>query len=38
MKRPADATVVSGEGQFLIPGLIDSHVHVTQRECDDVVR
>jgi imidazolonepropionase-like amidohydrolase len=28
-KRPAGATVVSGEGQFLIPGLIDSHVHVT---------
>ena len=27
-KKPADATVVSGEGQFLIPGLIDSHVHV----------
>jgi len=28
-KRPIGATVVSGEGQFLIPGLIDSHVHVT---------
>ena len=27
-KKPAGATVVSGEGQFLIPGLIDSHVHV----------
>ena len=27
-KKPADATVVSGEGQFLIPGLIDSHVHL----------
>ena len=25
-KKPAGATVVSGEGQFLIPGLIDSHV------------
>jgi imidazolonepropionase-like amidohydrolase len=25
---PAGATVVSGEGGFLIPGLIDSHVHV----------
>jgi imidazolonepropionase-like amidohydrolase len=23
-----DATVVSGKGQFLIPGLIDSHVHL----------
>jgi imidazolonepropionase-like amidohydrolase len=29
MKKPVGATVVSGEGQFLIPGLIDSHVHVT---------
>ena len=28
-KPPAGATVVSGEGGFLIPGLIDSHVHVT---------
>jgi imidazolonepropionase-like amidohydrolase len=28
-KRPAGATVVSGNGQFLIPGLIDSHVHLT---------
>ncbi|MBZ5538740.1 MAG: amidohydrolase family protein [Acidobacteriia bacterium] len=27
-KRPAGATVVSGKGQFLIPGLIDSHVHL----------
>jgi len=27
-KAPADATVVSGEGGFLIPGLIDSHVHL----------
>ena len=27
-KPPADATVVSGEGGFLIPGLIDSHVHL----------
>jgi formylmethanofuran dehydrogenase subunit A len=27
-KKPASATVVYGEGQFLIPGLIDSHVHV----------
>ena len=25
---PGDATVVSGEGGFLIPGLIDSHVHL----------
>ena len=27
-KKPAGATVVSGEGQFLIPGLIDSHIHL----------
>jgi imidazolonepropionase-like amidohydrolase len=27
-KRPAGATVVSGHGQYLIPGLIDSHVHL----------
>ena len=27
-KKPDGATVVSGKGQFLIPGLIDSHVHL----------
>jgi len=27
-KKPAGATVVDGKGQFLIPGLIDSHVHL----------
>jgi imidazolonepropionase-like amidohydrolase len=27
-KKPAGASIVSGEGQFLIPGLIDSHVHL----------
>jgi hypothetical protein len=27
-KKPADAQVVSGKGLFLIPGLIDSHVHL----------
>jgi len=27
-KAPAGASVVSGEGGFLIPGLIDSHVHL----------
>jgi imidazolonepropionase-like amidohydrolase len=27
-KKPAGATVFSGKGQFLIPGLIDSHVHL----------
>lgn len=28
-KRPAGAVVISGKGQYLIPGLMDSHVHVT---------
>jgi imidazolonepropionase-like amidohydrolase len=28
IKEATDATVVSGNGQFLIPGLIDSHVHL----------
>jgi len=27
-KKPAGATVISGKGLFLIPGLIDSHVHL----------
>jgi len=27
-KKTAGATVVSGKGQFLIPGLIDLHVHL----------
>jgi predicted amidohydrolase YtcJ len=27
-KKPAGATLVSGRGSFLIPGLIDSHVHL----------
>src|SRR5271155_199543 len=27
-KKAADAAMVSGKGQFLIPGLIDSHVHL----------
>jgi imidazolonepropionase-like amidohydrolase len=27
-KKPAGVTVVSGKGKFLIPGLIDSHVHL----------
>jgi len=27
-KKPAGATIVSGKGQYLIPGLIDSHVHL----------
>lgn len=27
-KPPTGATVISGKGQFLIPGLIDSHVHL----------
>src|ERR1700727_369486 len=28
VKAPAGATVISGKGQYLIPGLIDSHVHL----------
>jgi imidazolonepropionase-like amidohydrolase len=28
LQTPAGANVVSGKGQFLIPGLIDSHVHL----------
>lgn len=28
-KKPAGSTVVDGRGQYLIPGLIDSHVHVS---------
>jgi imidazolonepropionase-like amidohydrolase len=27
-KAPSNATVISGHGQYLIPGLIDSHVHL----------
>ncbi|HEX5243391.1 MAG TPA: amidohydrolase family protein [Tepidisphaeraceae bacterium] len=27
-RAPAGATVISGKGEFLIPGLIDSHVHL----------
>lgn len=27
-KKPAGAAVIDGKGQFLIPGLIDSHVHL----------
>jgi imidazolonepropionase-like amidohydrolase len=28
-KKPAGAMMVSGKGKFLIPGLIDSHVHLS---------
>lgn len=30
VKAPADATVIRGEGKFLMPGLIDSHIHFFQ--------
>jgi len=28
-RKPADAVVISGKGQYLIPGLMDSHVHLS---------
>lgn len=28
-RKPAGATVIDGRGQYLIPGLMDSHVHVS---------
>lgn len=28
---PAGATVVEGEGKFLVPGLIDTHLHIARR-------
>ncbi|MFZ0731458.1 MAG: amidohydrolase family protein [Candidatus Sulfotelmatobacter sp.] len=28
-KRPGGSTVIDGRGQYLIPGLMDSHVHVS---------
>ena len=28
VKSPADATVIDGGGRFLMPGLIESHVHL----------
>ena len=33
-KRPRGALVVSGNGQYLIPGLMDSHVHVSSFPAD----
>jgi imidazolonepropionase-like amidohydrolase len=36
--RTAGATVVSGKGQFLIPGLIDSHVHLASVPGMDVLQ
>ena len=29
---PADATLISAAGKFLVPGLIDSHVHVREKD------
>jgi imidazolonepropionase-like amidohydrolase len=29
-KLPKDATIIDGKGKFLIPGLIDSHIHFFQ--------
>jgi imidazolonepropionase-like amidohydrolase len=28
LKAPAGATVISGKGKFLLPGLVDAHVHL----------
>ena len=30
--RAAGATIIDGRGKFLIPGLIDSHVHIKQED------
>ena len=30
VEQPPDATVIEAEGKFLIPGLIDAHVHLVQ--------
>ena len=32
MKIPQDAQVVDGNGLYLLPGLIDSHVHFYSRQ------
>src|SRR5215207_1200349 len=32
---PAGATIIDGKGKYLIPGLIDMHVHVRSAELDD---
>jgi len=29
---PRDAIIIDGRGQYLIPGLIDSHVHIKERD------
>ena len=34
---PADATVIQGDGRFLMPALVDMHVHVRASELDDYV-
>ncbi len=28
ISRPTDATVIDGEGKYLLPGLIDTHIHL----------
>ena len=30
VKVPANATIVDGEGKFLLPGLVDAHIHFSQ--------
>lgn len=37
VRIPADAIVVKGRGGYLMPGLIDAHVHIRDRELDAYV-
>ena len=30
VKVPANATIVDGDGKFLLPGLVDAHIHFSQ--------
>ncbi len=35
---PADAIVIDGSGNYLMPGLIDMHVHIRAHELEDYLR
>jgi imidazolonepropionase-like amidohydrolase len=37
VKVPSDAAVIDGTGRFLLPGLIDAHVHVREKELEAYV-